>query len=58
MGWNNSEWSPQPPMVCVNHQRFIPCRKGGDHLFSTSLDDVRAVYKYMNDYRREQDESE
>lgn len=32
-----------PPEACMTHQRMVPCRKDGPHVYSTDPDDVARV---------------
>lgn len=42
------EWFDTEVLVCTIHQRFIPCRKDGEHFYSSKLEDIRAVKKYQD----------
>lgn len=37
-----------PAVVCVAHMRFIPCRKSGEHVYSTKPEDVKAVREFQS----------
>lgn len=34
--------------VCVKHLRYVPCRKGGEHVFSSKPEDVEKVRRYQS----------
>lgn len=61
MSWFDPEvhedWFDTEVLVCTDHKRFIPCRKYGDHTYSSKIEDVKAVRDYMADWKKEQDES-
>lgn len=35
------------PTVCITHGRLIPCRKGGDHRYTSNPYWVKAVRDYQ-----------
>jgi hypothetical protein len=34
------------PMVCVTHLRFVPCRKAGEHTYSSLPEDIKRVAEH------------
>lgn len=34
------------PLVCVVHLRFVPCRKAGDHEYSSLPEDIKRVTEH------------
>lgn len=32
-----------PVTICVTHKRFVPCRKGGEHVLSSKPEDIEMV---------------
>lgn len=48
----NEDYPDVEVIVCTNHWRFVPCRKDGEHYYSSDLTDARAVQKYMDDWKK------
>jgi hypothetical protein len=46
--WDCGECPDEGPTVCITHGRFAPCRKQGEHTYTTNPFWVKSVRDYQS----------
>lgn len=47
MIWASESEDDTPVTVCLVHARFVPCRRDGEHRYSSEPEDITAVSAYQ-----------